>query len=74
MDWKREREQMLRKETATRMQLRAELGQAGLDSTERATYCSPKQKHCRAQQAAGHKHQMGCEAPSEQSTEFLIMF
>lgn len=47
------------------------LGWAGLDGTGRATRCSPKQKHCRAQQAAGHKHQMGCEAASEQSTEFF---
>lgn len=53
-------------------------GWAGLDGTDRdgtaTTCCSPKQKHCRAQQAAGHKHQMGCEAASEKSTEFLIMF
>lgn len=41
---------------------------AGLDGIGRAARCSPKQKHCRAQQAAGHKHQMGCEAASEQST------
>lgn len=49
-------------------------GWAGLDCTGRATCCSPKQKHCKAQQAAGLKHQMGCEAASEQSTEVLIMF
>lgn len=71
MGWKREREQMHRKETG---ESDAAQGWAGLDGTGRATCCSPKQKHCRAQQAAGHKHQMGCEAASEQCTEFLIMF
>lgn len=66
----REREQMKEGEGESD----AAQGWAGLDGTGRATRCSPKQKHCRAQQAAGHKHQVGCEAASEQSTEFLIMF
>lgn len=69
MGRKSERHQMHRKEAASWVQLRA-----GLDGTGRAAHCSPEHKHCRAQQAAGHKHQMGCEAASEQATAFLIMF
>jgi len=47
---------------------------AELDDRGRAIRCSPKQKNCRSQQAAGHRQQPGCEAVCKPSTEFLITF
>lgn len=71
MGWETERTNA-QEGDVSQMKLRAGLGWAGWHS--RATRCSPKHRHCRAQQAAGHEHQMGCEAATEKSTEFLIMF
>lgn len=67
----RKREQIYCKEMASPMQPQSK---AELDDRGRAIHCSPKQKNCRSQQAAGDRQQMGYEAVCKQSTEFLITF